>query len=97
MSESEEPTPVTRIYALIVGIEEYDSKRQIRPLPGAAIASRRFRKWLLRNGVPQEQIFMHVSPRNSGEEAAKLQAILESIEKDRKAAAEADILYIYWG
>lgn len=45
-----------RVYALVVGIEEYDSSK-ISPLNGAANDALQFREWLDSRGVERDNIF----------------------------------------
>jgi NACHT domain/Caspase domain len=93
MSPTEQPILSSETYALLMGIEEYDSPRPI-PLPGCKTACERVREWLLRNGVPDENILMHLSPNSNPDARAEFAPIGASIR--RIAEAAVDLVFVYW-
>lgn len=109
--DSPQPDPLSRppaipahTHALIVGIEQYDDW----PLDGPLKDALGIREWLLRKGVPEEQIHLHLSPLPSNQ--AKLEGLKGSrvrqandqalrqtvLDLKRLPASKADLLILYW-
>ena len=86
--------PDSRIYGLIIGIEDYDFPGVLMRLPGCRAACRRFRDWLLGNGVEPDHIFLHLSPSHEGENSADFKSIGRSI--NRISQGDAETVFIYW-
>lgn len=97
MSPEEIQKTAQQTFALIVGIERYDLGDDWTPgVKGSIDYALRFLKWLDRSRVPLDNIFLHLSPKNSHASAlpADLPSLKDSIRKLKDKRGEA--LYIYW-
>jgi len=83
-----------RIYALVVGVEQYDFPDGPKPLSGCGAACRRFRDWLVSNRIEPANIFLHLSPSEEGGKGAEFNPVGTSI--NRIAEAGADLVFVYW-
>lgn len=89
-----------RTWALLVGIDQYDSPA-VPPLDGAVADALAARRWLLGLGVPDEQIILHAAPTGAtapalGElhpEDAREQDVWASLQ--RLAAASGEQLFVF--
>ncbi|GAB2897554.1 effector-associated domain 2-containing protein [Streptomyces mayteni] len=89
-----------RTAALVVGIERYAAGPDWR-LPGPARDAVRFRSWLLRVGVPERNILLHLATEPGEEPAvahrpATLAAIRHALLTELRAL-EPETLWIWWG
>ncbi|MGW0185800.1 caspase family protein [Streptomyces sp. NPDC003362] len=98
-----------RTYALLVGIEQYDTG--LRPLPGAAADALGHAQWLIDNDVPPDHIRLCVSPLDTNRDhvrrtadrlgivhhrAATERDIREVLAQHLPAVPQADLLWLTW-
>ncbi|MFD7457585.1 MULTISPECIES: caspase family protein [unclassified Streptomyces] len=98
-----------RTYALLVGIEQYDTG--LRPLPGAAADALGHAEWLIDNDVPPDHIRLCVSPLDTNRDhvrraadrlgivhhrAATERDIREVLAQHLPAVPQADLLWLTW-
>lgn len=89
-----------RTAALVVGIERYAAGPAWR-LPGPARDAVRFRSWLLRSGVPERNVLLHLAPEeghhaNVPHRGAGLADIRHTLLSELPALAP-ETLWIWWG
>ncbi|TDC73808.1 effector-associated domain 2-containing protein [Streptomyces hainanensis] len=89
-----------RTAALVVGIERYAAGPDWR-LPGPARDALRFRSWLLRAGVPERNILLHLAPDEEPEpdvpyRPAGQPDIRHALLTELPALAP-EVLWIWWG
>ncbi|MFF9687500.1 caspase family protein [Streptomyces sp. NPDC014623] len=94
------PVPPDRIFALVVGIEQYAAGPGW-DLPGPARDALRFRDWLLARGVPAGHIQLHLAPLattvpdvpfHPADHASLRRAFIKDIPERRD-----DALWVWWG
>ncbi|MEU8710052.1 caspase family protein [Streptomyces sp. NPDC048565] len=94
------PVPPDRVFALVVGIEQYAAGPDW-DLPGPARDALRFRDWLLARGVPDTHIQLHLAPlpgtapdipfRSADHDSLRRAFIRDVPEREDEA------LWVWWG
>ena len=81
-----------RTCVLIAGVEAYTAP--LGELKGAVRAALKFHDWVKARGIPDGQIFLHVSPPESWTRPARWQDFVATTESLKEA--DADTLLVYW-
>jgi energy-coupling factor transporter ATP-binding protein EcfA2 len=81
--------------ALVVGVEAYSDSLSLPPLKGAVESALKFYGWIKKCGVPEHQIFLHLSPCQVEATPATWQNFVAS-KNSLKGIEDADTLLIYW-
>ncbi|MCX4528797.1 MULTISPECIES: caspase family protein [unclassified Streptomyces] len=94
---SPSPSP-QRTFALIVGIERY-AAGPAWDLPGPVNDALRFRAWLLRGGVPEQNILLCLDPLADPGVAHRPadHATLRGLLLSRLPALDGELLWVWWG
>ncbi|MEU1816285.1 caspase family protein [Streptomyces roseifaciens] len=94
------PPPPDRVFALVVGIEQYAAGPSWE-LPGPARDALRFRDWLLARGVPEQNVMLHLAPAvGFASPVAYDRADYASLRHrlvTHLPGLDGDVLWIWWG